>query len=51
MGKGARKLVRKIALVVQDGIRGVSEKEMRRELGESLAIISTVWWALMRTKK
>jgi hypothetical protein len=38
MGKGARKLVRKIASVAQDRLQGVSEKEIRRELEESVAI-------------
>ena len=38
MGKGARKLVRKIASVAQDRLQGGSEKEIRRELEESVAI-------------
>ena len=38
MGKGARKLVKKIASVAQDRLLGLSAKEVRRELEESVAI-------------
>ena len=38
MGKGARMLVKKIASGAQDRLVGVSEKEIRRELEESVAI-------------
>ena len=38
MGKGARKFVKKIVSGAQDRLLGVSEKEMRRELEESVAI-------------
>ena len=38
MGKGARKLVKKIASVAQDRILGLSAKEVRRELEQSVAI-------------
>ena len=38
MGKGARKFVSKIASGAQDHLVGVSEKEIKRELEELVAI-------------